>query len=83
MIYALSYNDGYDSEFKTIIASNSIDVILSKVRELEKNEEISLEMFDSETFYEIEEPAPWHLYDDYGDNVIRCYKIEKVNFFFE
>ena len=78
MIYALSYNDGYDSEFKTIIASNSIDVILSKVRELEKNSEISLEMFDNETFYEIEEPA-----DDYGDDVIRCYKIEKVNFFFE
>ena len=73
MIYVLTYNDGYDCEFAHIGAYLSINGVLSKVRELEKNEEISLEMFDSETFYEIEEPA-----DDYGDTVIRCYKIDKL-----
>ena len=78
MIYILSYNNGYDCDFSLISAYRSIEGLLEKVREMEKDEDISLEMFEDETLYEIYEEDSA---DDYGDDIYRYYKIEKLQLF--
>jgi len=83
MIYLLSYNDGFDSEFDPIYAYRSIEGLLGKVREMEKNDEISLELFEDtdedgsfeEMLYEIEDEDS---FDDYGESVYRYYRINKM-----
>jgi len=79
MIYLLTYNDGYDSEFAIINAYQKLETLLSQIRKMEKNEDISLEMFEGDSFeemvYEIEEEDSA---DDYGEGIYRYYKINKV-----
>ena len=86
MIYLLTYNDGYDSQFRVINAYRKIDTLLSQVREMERNENITLEMFNDtdedgsfeEMLYEIEDHDV-DIYDEYGESIIyRYYKINKV-----
>ena len=78
MVYILSYNNGYDYEFSLINAYRSIEGLLDKVREMEKNEDITLEMFEGETLYEIYEEDSA---DDYGEDIYRYYKINKLQLF--
>ena len=78
MIYILSYNNGYNYDFSLVSAYRSIEGLLGKVREMEKNKDITLEMFEDETLYEIfEEDSA----DDYGEDIYRYYKIEKLHLF--